>query len=508
MITRLGVKNFKKFHDTTTVSLSDINIFVGTNSSGKSSFIKSLILMTDNLMKRVNLLQGGVISNKILFDFNSTNFESANLGTFKRVINHDTQSESFTLEANIFDGYNIGTKEYKLDVLIQLEVQNDEDNADIGYLSRVLVKDNTCGASFNFNLREWTTDVTFPKDRYYKLMSICLDDRHIKHAILEHEIPEKDVLNFTIPMQPIFFGGKDLLSSLFHSTILKIKYHSHANSYEIPREELAFHGTCAEIEGVITPKEVLEQYSNDLLQHIHGEQNIPNIEYIYPHAVTRKVIFSVHDRNDYVAHTIYDAYTHKALYNKDAISFVRHWLSRFRIGYDCTISTVEGEGYIIQIIDERGRRKNLIDLGTGSAQIVLLLLKVATIMTFYNRNSTLIIMEEPEQNLHPNYQSLLADLFFDIYNHGVRMIVETHSEYLIRRSQVIVAEIAAEKGFSQEELDKSNPFRVIYFPEAGQPYDMHYKTNGDFEHLFGEGFYDAAAMNKIALYRMQLNLNK
>ena len=88
------------------------------------------------------------------------------------------------------------------------------------------------------------------------------------------------------------------------------------------------------------------------------------------------------------------------------------------------------------------------------------------------------------------------------------MIVETHSEYLIRRSQVIVAEIAAEKGFSQEELDKSNPFRVIYFPEAGQPYDMHYKTNGDFEHLFGEGFYDAAAMNKIALYRMQLNLNK
>ena len=504
MITRLGVKNFKKFRDATGISFSYINIFVGTNSSGKSSFIKSLMLLTDNIMKRVNLLQGGVITKKILFDFNSSNCDNVSLGTFRRVINHDAQSESIILEANICgERFSREANERPLDLFIQLEVQNDEENADLGYLSRVLVTDNTCGASFNFNLREWTSEVAFPENRYFELMNTCLNGR-----LAKHEISKDALLNFAIPLQPIFIGGEDLLSSLFHSTIREIKYHSHANSFEMPREDLAFHGTRAEIEGVIGPKQVLKAYLNDLLQCIHGEQNIPNIEYIYPHAVTRKVIFSVHDRDDYVAHTIHEAYTHKALCNKDAISFVRHWLSRFKIGSDCTISTVEGEGYMIHIIDDKGRSRNLIDLGTGSAQIILLLLKVATIMTYYNRRSTLIIMEEPEQNLHPNYQSLLADLFFDIYDHGVRMIIETHSEYLIRRSQVIVAEAAAEKGWSQEETDEYNPFRVIYFPECGQPYDMHYKVNGDFEHLFGEGFYDAAAKNKIELYRRQLNLNK
>ena len=88
------------------------------------------------------------------------------------------------------------------------------------------------------------------------------------------------------------------------------------------------------------------------------------------------------------------------------------------------------------------------------------------------------------------------------------MIVETHSEYMIRRSQVIVAQIAAQKGYIQDELDQNNPFKVLYFPEDGKPYDMHYKVNGDFEHLFGEGFFDAAALNRIELYRMQLANNK
>jgi predicted ATPase len=127
-------------------------------------------------------------------------------------------------------------------------------------------------------------------------------------------------------------------------------------------------------------------------------------------------------------------------------------------------------------------------------------------MTQGQHEHKLLVIEEPEQNLHPNYQSLLADLFYNIQDLGVRMIIETHSEYLIRRSQVIVAHLAAENGYNQKELDDNNPFKVVYFPESGQPYDMHYKTNGDFEHLFGEGFFDAAAKNRVELYRMQLGI--
>ena len=66
--------------------------------------------------------------------------------------------------------------------------------------------------------------------------------------------------------------------------------------------------------------------------------------------------------------------------------------------------------------------------------------------------------------------------------------METHSEYLIRRSQVYVAK----KNLSEEELEKPNPFKVYFFPENGTPYDMKYTNNGHFEEAFGEGFFDEA----------------
>jgi predicted ATPase len=42
--------------------------------------------------------------------------------------------------------------------------------------------------------------------------------------------------------------------------------------------------------------------------------------------------------------------------------------------------------------------------------------------------------------MHPEYQSKLATLFHEIHEtYGFNFIVEAHSEYLVRRSQVIVA---------------------------------------------------------------------
>ena len=43
--------------------------------------------------------------------------------------------------------------------------------------------------------------------------------------------------------------------------------------------------------------------------------------------------------------------------------------------------------------------------------------------------------------MHPKYQSLLADMFVEAYQkYNIHFIIETHSEYLIRKLQVMVAD--------------------------------------------------------------------
>ena len=149
---------------------------------------------------------------------------------------------------------------------------------------------------------------------------------------------------------------------------------------------------------------------------------------------------------------------------------------------------------MVKIQNADGQWVNLADKGMGSIQLMILLFRVATKMSeagigFGTKTvNSLLVIEEPEQNLHPMLQSKLADLFYELNReYGFRFIIETHSEYLIRKSQVIVGE--ANK--SNEPFN--NPFKVYYFPSEGEPYDLPYAKSGRFEEQFGTGFFDEAS---------------
>ena len=119
----------------------------------------------------------------------------------------------------------------------------------------------------------------------------------------------------------------------------------------------------------------------------------------------------------------------------------------------------------------------------------------------------LVIIEEPEQNLHPALQSKLADLFIEVSKLGVNVLVETHSEYLIRRSQVLVAEA---KYKDEQELAEKCPFKVYYLPEIGKgkPYDLEYIPTGGFKKTFGEGFFDEAGKLDLIVLRNESSLKR
>jgi predicted ATPase len=145
---------------------------------------------------------------------------------------------------------------------------------------------------------------------------------------------------------------------------------------------------------------------------------------------------------------------------------------------------------------------DLADKGMGSIQLAILLLRLATLIRKYRGQDLTVLLEEPEQNLHPAIQSMLADLVHDINkNFGVQFIIETHSEYLVRKSQVIVG-----RKYDSEEKAKENPFRIYYLPQSGLAYSIGYTLNGRLTEKFEPGFFDEAGKSNFYLMRKERGL--
>lgn len=115
-------------------------------------------------------------------------------------------------------------------------------------------------------------------------------------------------------------------------------------------------------------------------------------------------------------------------------------------------------------------------------------------------NETMVYLEEPETFLHPNMQSLLADLIVDAINRFelTNLMIETHSEYFIRKIQYLVG------------VGKVNPEHVcvLYMDKDADEKvkDLELQKDGAFKRNFGEGFLDEATHWKFELLKAK-NLN-
>ena len=114
-----------------------------------------------------------------------------------------------------------------------------------------------------------------------------------------------------------------------------------------------------------------------------------------------------------------------------------------------------------------------------------------------------IAVEEPEVHLHPKYQSLLAEMFVEAYQkYNIHFIIETHSEYLIRKLQVMVA-------------DKKNALlpsdvSLNYVEKEGDGVSANRKIeigeDGRLSEPFGKGFLDEA--DSLAMEILKLKPRK
>lgn len=134
------------------------------------------------------------------------------------------------------------------------------------------------------------------------------------------------------------------------------------------------------------------------------------------------------------------------------------------------------------------------DVGFGVSQVLPVLVQV-----FYARPGSVVLLEQPEIHLHPAAQSELGDvLLAAIQENNVQLIVETHSEHLLRRLQRRVAE----EKISQSDI-------ALYFVEIKNgrsaiselAVDSYGNITNWPEDFFGDEVGDLAAMTEAAYSR-------
>ena len=135
---------------------------------------------------------------------------------------------------------------------------------------------------------------------------------------------------------------------------------------------------------------------------------------------------------------------------------VAAWLRKLDLIQDLTIEAAGSHGRFYEVLVKIDDVESaLLDVGFGVSQV----LPVITMLMSAPEGS-IILLEQPELHLHPNAQAALADLLLDVAEkRNLQLIVESHSEHILRRLQRRTAEAGSE--FAKPENIKT------YFCEPG-----------------------------------------
>lgn len=503
---QIGFKNFRKFQSFPPINLSPISFFVGENNAGKSTVVKAILALLDFLNSRFFEIDRHKDEKAILehqFYFNRSYF--AHIGTFKRALYNKADGNCIS--------FTITFEDYKIDIEVSGDKKDEE--AISGRITKMTILMLHYNVELTFDFLKDNIHAVFhhePSPMYIpdgeEFRFRFFGDKVIKSKDYFNSFSNDVIMDVPITGQTGMIGGPllGILMDRFTSTIANIAYpeEMQKRAKARKRELKPVEGLNAEaISFINSHKEFLchGAFGWPLMRFYDVSDS--KVEYIYAHAVTQTVIYSAKDTNDYFVKTIHEFANQRVGKTNKIHGFITKWMQEFNIGVDYEINSVGGEAHIVKIVSMDGEKVNLADKGMGSIQLMILLFRLATKMSELrldlrsSRNGTTIIVEEPEQNLHPMLQSKLADLFYTLnQEYRFNFIIETHSEYLIRKTQVIVGE-----NYKTEDDLKNNPFKVYYFPTDGVPYDMGYTTSGLFKEKFGDGFINEAGRLHMTLLK-------
>jgi hypothetical protein len=208
--------------------------------------------------------------------------------------------------------------------------------------------------------------------------------------------------------------------------------------------------------------------------------------------------------------------------------FMNKWLRLFKIGDHISLEMDKnGLGLLLKVYRNESDKKGILlaDMGYGITQLFSILLSIEEmimnglykhyknkgyfnhllVQKFQKTNITpqTVAIEEPEIHLHPKYQSLLAEMFVEAYKeYNIQFIVETHSEYLLRKIQTLIG---------AKEL-KPDDVSMVYVEDdedvkEGTPKvrGIPILEDGRLAEPFGPGFYDEAGTLSRELLKIKID---
>lgn len=546
---KIGFQNFRRFANFPELEYDGITLLVGKNNSGKSTVVKAFLLIGDFLKSK----------NVRTFSFGSNMFEDANIVTYERALNVNAKSRN-----EDFIRFHYQFNEFIID--IEITGEGERTNADILHFSftdtseniSFVIKPQLSTITISKSNKEIDdTEETNKLHEELKEVKSLIENTVLKKS-------SKEYLELVDQYNSLLEKGEGLVQKWMSEEPLVNETVAESNQEYKKRDEftvssyftddMSFQEIYNDIIAESTSKyflargedavdeDTVEYDINEIGNYVGFYQNKAlvensfdkfnkfidklNFKYLGANPAKQSALFAVRDKNNALAQAVHE---YKQLgidkaVGSEANIFVKKWMGKdnFDIGENMVINMHAGEAYEVKI-NKNGKEIPLADKGMGSIQSMLLILRLACVIhkkdmkettdllfsvskemhrLFDILNPDVVIIEEPELNLHPAFQSKLAEMFYEVnIKYGIQLIVETHSEYLIRKSQVIVAE------YELEVSPNTNPFTIYYFPEEEAPYRINYDKDGSITPNFGNGFYDESSLRALELMRIKRQKN-
>ncbi len=520
MLNNFSINNFKIFEGEHWFSFKDLNVFTGANNSGKSSFIQALKLFaegfknsdfptldlmagTENLGGFDNVLNYNSDDNKFGFGFKiqianiNSEFDAKYLFIkgFEEEDKEKAAFHSFEIKDNnevilgIYNHYHVED-----DVFKSIHDNRDSMSMLIGKINIRFLKQHIDKISINkfdeilefFDnkhnefwwfevLEEYNYDKTPREDK--------ISDKRFKDVL--HELKKDAYLNLAEnEMKEDISDGDD-------EDIRKFEY----DKYLIIINRYDFHDFI---------DSVVMKIMNPVIKHIETYVKIFSESNMIQIKPTDKYQNRLIPFNDKILCKI------EKLQNQNESKFDKFIKESFGVFFeDSKNSIIKEKGIRIErqstsgyaVILEADRKINIADLGKGTNNLLMLILKIASLVIVYDKTKKLILIEEPETFLHPAWQSKLADFFvYCMKEYDVQFFIETHSEYLIRKLQYLTTK--------QKIKPEDSVIYYFHHPDnipkgEEQVKKLEIWEDGSLSGDFGPGFFDEATNLKFELLKLK-----
>lgn len=533
---KLKIENFRNIKESVEIDLSKINIITGPNNSGKSNILKMLLLFDDYINSRnhFSFLFNGYNTGKHKIDsyqnaVNWSNWKSDKIIRFAFAIEANELKFEFIPGAEVAGRRRAGNEKegrlYRFEFISshgnKLSLEYKKGNEYLLTVDRLLINElwikwdlpelEYRGLASDLERRQAdqlkrisgmikrVNEIDSASPEYIKRIiriASYINGYRSNQAKLENikqEVknePKKRTIKTSVIVSPDGSGSMQLPELISEGLRNYISEDPSKNNMMLDGDTLEF-----ELRNI---KRIIKRYFKFRLAHLDPDRSDQSRIHLYSEKLTE------------INRLIQYQKERPFLKNSEADKFLMKWMKALNIGTSYRLLNLEGIAWAVEIKGKNGWR-NIVDKGFGAGQIFSLLMRIAEVIERASLSSPvestlfpfIVAIEEPEANLHPKFQSVLADIFMDaIGNAKVQFVIETHSEYFIRRFQYLVAD--KRKRLSNTDI------KILYFqePDPEQPgaelvYDLGMRPDGILKRDFGPGFFDEATRLTVDLLKQQ-----